>query len=242
MLNSAASALVDNDSAGTEIREIIGRNIASEYGNVESNTETLKEQLESLKVRNRDNISSKADSSRYDKMTSQISTGKENGYDKQPQLVENVPQRKQTERGKRILPATPKSLYSTPSHSSASINQPAENVTLNSKRMSSTSSLSSNTNSSLSSEDDLSRSKTKQTHITVYKFVARHEDEINLETGDAVCVNKKCEDLWFEGINLRTGESGCFPSRYVSDILRDGDRGEFTIFYKKSKSLDYITK
>ncbi|XP_078359177.1 C-Jun-amino-terminal kinase-interacting protein 1-like isoform X2 [Oculina patagonica] len=223
MLNSAASALVDSNSAGTVKGEIIGRNIASEYGNVESNTETVKEQLHSLNIKNKDK---NADSPRHDKMTSQISAGEENGYVKQSQFVENVAKRKQispsaqsTERGKRVLPATPKSLYSTPSQSSSSLNQPAENVTLHSKRLS-TSSLSSNTTSSLSSEDDLSRSKTKQTHIAVYKFVARHDDEINLETGDAVCVNKKCEDLWFEGINLRTGEAGCFPSRYVSDILR----------------------
>lgn len=238
MLNSAASALVDTDSAGTIKKDIIGRNIASQYGNVESNTETVKEQLQSLNIKNKDK---NTDSPRHDKMASQISTGEENGNVKQSQFVVNVDERKQispstqsTERGKRVLPATPRSLYSTPSQSSASINQPAENVTFNSKRLS-TSSLSSNTTSSLSSEDDLSRSKTKQTHIVVYKFVARHDDEINLETGDAVYVNKKCEDLWFEGINLRTGESGCFPSRYVSDILRGGVQGDLIIFVRKVK-------
>lgn len=247
MLNSAASALVDTDSAEKVKREIIGRNITSQYENAESNTETVKEQLQSLNLRNRDDIN--ANSPRYNKMTSQTSTEKENGYVKQPHLGENADERKQvspstqstvTERSKRVLPATPKSLYSTPSQSTSSISQLAENVTLNSKRLSRSSSLSSNTTSSLSSEDDLTRSKTKQTHIAVYKFVARHDDEMNLDAGDAVYVSKKCEDLWFEGTNLRTGESGCFPSRYVSDILRGDVQGEFTIFIRKIKDSGNI--
>lgn len=223
MLNSAASALVDTDLAEKVKREIIGRNITSQYQNAESNTETVKEQLQSLNLRNREDINANKI------MTSQTSSEKENGYVKQPHVVGNAVERKPmspstqptaTERSKRILPATPKSLYSTPSQSTSSLIQPADR--LNSKRLSRSSSLSSNTTSSLSSEDDLTRSKTKQTHIAVYKFVARHDDEINLETGDAVYVSRKCEDLWFEGINLRTGELGCFPSRYVSDILRGG--------------------
>jgi len=220
MLNSAASALVDTDSAEKIKREIIGRNITSQYENAESNTETVKEQLQSLNLRNRDDINA-------NKMTSQTSS--ENGYVKQSHFVGNAVERKPMspstqptaiERSKRVLPSTPKSLYSTPSQSTSSLIRPVE--TLNCKRLSRSSSLSSKLTSSLSPEDDLTRSKTKQTHIAVYKFVARHDDEMNLETGDAVYVSRKCEDLWFEGINLRTGESGCFPSRYVSDILRGG--------------------
>ena len=243
-MNSAASALVDTDLAEKVKREIIGRNITSQYKNAESNTETVKEQLQSLNLRNRDDINA-------NKMTSQISSEKENGYVKQPHFVGNVVERKPmspstqstaTEQSKRLLPTTPKSLYSTPSQSTSSLIQPAERLLVNSKRLSSSSSLSSNTTSSLSSEDDLTRSKAKQTHIAVYKFVARHDDEINLETGDAVYVSRKCEDLWFEGINLRTGESGCFPSRYVSDILRGGAvQGEFTICVRKTKESENCT-
>lgn len=237
MLNSAASALVDTESAGTGKRKTIGRNITSQYGNVENNTETLKEQLETLNIKKKDVLKDR--SPLRDKMASQTSTGEENGYVKQPQCVGNVSERKQssptTERGKRALPATPKSLYSTQSQSSLAINQSAENVTLSSERLSTSSSRSSNT--SLSSEDDHGRSKTKQTHIVLYKFVARHDDEMNLETGDAVHVNKKCEDLWFEGINLRTGQSGIFPSRYVSDILRESDvQGKSDIIVRKVKN------
>lgn len=241
MLNSAASALVDTDSAEKIKREIIGRNITSQYENAESNTETVKEQLQSLNLRNRDDINA-------NKMTSQTSS--ENGYVKQSHFVGNAVERKPMspstqptaiERSKRVLPSTPKSLYSTPSQSTSSLIRPVE--TLNCKRLSRSSSLSSKLTSSLSSEDDLTRSKTKQTHIAVYKFVARHDDEMNLETGDAVYVSRKCEDLWFEGINLRTGESGCFPSRYVSDILRGGVvQGEFAIFMRKTKEIVLCTR
>lgn len=220
MLNSAASTLVDSDLARTGERETIGRNITSLYGNAKNNTETLKEQLETFTIKNKDVLRD-----HRDKMTSRTSTVEENGHFKQSRDIGNVSEQKimspKTERGRRLLPATPKSLYLSQSPVTPSVNYSAEIVTLKSKRLSTSSSRSSNT--SLSSEDDLGRSKIKQTHIALYKFVARHDDEVSLETGDAVHVNKKDEDLWFVGINLRTGESGIFPSRYVSDILRESD-------------------
>ena len=58
-----------------------------------------------------------------------------------------------------------------------------------------------------------------QTHFAVYKFVPRHPDEVALNVGDAVFVKSIDDNLWCEGRNLRTGYSGIFPSRYVSDIL-----------------------
>lgn len=231
MLNSAASALVNIDPAGTTRDETIGRNLASEYSNIHGKSESVREQLQSLNMVNREDMNDRV------KMGSQSKT-KEDGSSKRSQPVGNVTQRKETspgtEKNKRILPMTPgttstasstamtpKSLYSTPSQPAPSTVSSSEKTI--SKR-SSTSSLSSASNtSSVSSEgpeDELRLTDTKQTHIVVYKFVARHDDEINLEIGDAVHVDKKCEDLWFEGINLRTGKAGIFPSRYVSDILQ----------------------
>lgn len=231
MLNSAASALVNIDQVGTTRDETIGRNLASEYSNIHGKSESVREQLQSLNMVNREDMNDRV------KMGSQSKT-KEDGSAKRSQPVGNVTQRKETsagtEKNKRILPMTPgttstasstamtpKSLYSTPSQPAPSTVSSSEKTI--SKR-SSTSSLSSASNtSSVSSEgpeDELRLTDTKQTHIVVYKFVARHDDEINLEIGDAVHVDKKCEDLWFEGINLRTGKAGIFPSRYVSDILQ----------------------
>ena len=59
----------------------------------------------------------------------------------------------------------------------------------------------------------------KQTHIALYKFHARHKDEISFNDGDPIQVLKCFEDLWYEGINLLNGKQGVFPSRYVADIL-----------------------
>lgn len=73
--------------------------------------------------------------------------------------------------------------------------------------------------SSHSSTDEISNLM-RQTHIAVYKFIVRHEDEISLEVGDAVCLLKSHDESWFEGTNLRSGQTGMFPSRYVSDILQ----------------------
>lgn len=50
-----------------------------------------------------------------------------------------------------------------------------------------------------------------------------YDDEVSLEIGDVVYVNKKDEDLWFVGINLWIGELGIFLFCYVFDILWESD-------------------
>lgn len=59
----------------------------------------------------------------------------------------------------------------------------------------------------------------KQTHVALYKFYARHKDEIAFCEGDPIQVLKCFDDLWYEGVNLSTGKQGLFPCRYVADIL-----------------------
>lgn len=83
----------------------------------------------------------------------------------------------------------------------------------------STASSSLGSTSSVNSADDGRTFKFRQTHMAVYKFIARHEDEISFDLGDAIQVEKKYDDLWFEGMNLKTGKYGVFPSRYVADVL-----------------------
>ncbi|XP_066154931.1 JNK-interacting protein 1 isoform X1 [Euwallacea fornicatus] len=64
------------------------------------------------------------------------------------------------------------------------------------------------------------------THRALHKFVPRHEDEIELEIGDPVYVQKEADDLWCEGVNLRTGRMGIFPSAYAVDTdYSDWDSG-----------------
>lgn len=56
------------------------------------------------------------------------------------------------------------------------------------------------------------------THRGLHRFLPRHQDEIELEIGDPVYVQKEAEDLWCEGINLRTGRQGIFPLAHVVDV------------------------
>nr|XP_054774364.1 C-Jun-amino-terminal kinase-interacting protein 1-like [Lytechinus pictus] len=62
-----------------------------------------------------------------------------------------------------------------------------------------------------------------QSHKALYRFFPRHDDEILLDKDDPVYVEVKGDDLWYEGINLRTGDEGCFPSRYVRDYTMEVD-------------------
>lgn len=56
------------------------------------------------------------------------------------------------------------------------------------------------------------------THRGLHKFMPRHHDEIDIEIGDAIYVQKEADDLWCEGVNLRTGRQGIFPSAYAVDL------------------------
>jgi len=89
------------------------------------------------------------------------------------------------------------------------------------KKKSSHAGMGSNSDLKKDSKNDIVNvsSNDKQTHIALYKFHARHKDEISFNDGDPIQVVKCFEDLWYEGINLLTGKQGIFPSRYVADIL-----------------------
>lgn len=63
----------------------------------------------------------------------------------------------------------------------------------------------------------------EQTHRAVYRFVPRHEDELELEVGDPLFVEVQAEDFWFEGLNMRTGARGAFPAYYAIQVLQDSD-------------------
>ncbi|EEB18104.1 JNK-interacting protein, putative [Pediculus humanus corporis] len=59
------------------------------------------------------------------------------------------------------------------------------------------------------------------THRGLHKFIRRHHDEVEIEIGDPIYVHKEADDLWCEGVNLRTGGQGIFPSAYVVDVDYD---------------------
>ncbi|KAI6230881.1 JNK-interacting protein 1 [Aphelenchoides fujianensis] len=56
------------------------------------------------------------------------------------------------------------------------------------------------------------------THRAQFTFVPRHDDEVLLEIGDALKVEREYEDHWCFGTNLRTGQQGLFPAAHVCEI------------------------
>ncbi|XP_076670755.1 JNK-interacting protein Aplip1 isoform X3 [Andrena cerasifolii] len=74
------------------------------------------------------------------------------------------------------------------------------------------------------------------THRGLHKFVPRHHDEIDLEIGDPIYVQKEADDLWCEGVNLRTGRQGIFPSAYAVDM----DYSDFDPTAPKVKRERYL--
>lgn len=74
------------------------------------------------------------------------------------------------------------------------------------------------------------------THRSLHKFIPRHKDEVELEIGDPVYVQKEADDLWCEGVNLRTGKQGIFPSAYAVD-LEYNDFDPETIKMKRERYL-----
>lgn len=74
------------------------------------------------------------------------------------------------------------------------------------------------------------------THRGLHKFIPRHHDEIEIEIGDPIYVQKEADDLWCEGVNLRTGQQGIFPSAYAVD-LDYNDFDPSTVQVKKERYL-----
>ncbi|XP_037908588.1 JNK-interacting protein 1 isoform X2 [Hermetia illucens] len=74
------------------------------------------------------------------------------------------------------------------------------------------------------------------THRGLHKFIPRHHDEIEVEIGDPIYVQKEADDLWCEGVNLRTGRQGIFPSAYAVD-LDYNDFDPCTVQVKKERYL-----
>lgn len=74
------------------------------------------------------------------------------------------------------------------------------------------------------------------THRGLHKFMPRHHDEIDVEIGDPIYVQKEADDLWCEGVNLRTGRQGIFPSAYAVDL----DYNDFDPAAPKVKKERYL--
>uniref|UniRef100_A0A4W4E893 Mitogen-activated protein kinase 8 interacting protein 1 n=1 Tax=Electrophorus electricus TaxID=8005 RepID=A0A4W4E893_ELEEL len=63
----------------------------------------------------------------------------------------------------------------------------------------------------------------EQSHKAVYRFVPRHEDELELDVDDPLLVEDQAEDYWYEGYNMRTGARGIFPAYYALEVTKEPD-------------------
>ncbi|KAM6160879.1 C-Jun-amino-terminal kinase-interacting protein 1 [Erethizon dorsatum] len=61
----------------------------------------------------------------------------------------------------------------------------------------------------------------EQTHRAIFRFVPRHEDELELEVDDPLLVELQAEDYWYEAYNMRTGARGVFPAYYAIEVSKE---------------------
>ncbi|XP_036390443.1 C-Jun-amino-terminal kinase-interacting protein 1-like [Megalops cyprinoides] len=64
----------------------------------------------------------------------------------------------------------------------------------------------------------------EQSHRAVFRFIPRHDDELELEVDDPILVEVQAEDLWCEGYNMRTGAHGIFPAYYALEVTKEPDQ------------------
>ncbi|XP_028812686.1 C-Jun-amino-terminal kinase-interacting protein 1 isoform X1 [Denticeps clupeoides] len=74
-----------------------------------------------------------------------------------------------------------------------------------------------------------------QSHRAVYRFVPRHDDELELEVDDPLLVEVQAEDFWYEGFNMRTGARGIFPAYYAIEVSKETE-------HCKVKSSDWVER
>lgn len=85
------------------------------------------------------------------------------------------------------------------------------------------------------------------THRGCHKFIPRHANELFIEIGDPIYVELEADDLWCEGVNMRTGKKGIFPAVYATDLdFLEGDDGsgrpsKFTLKFLGSVKMSQHT-
>ncbi|RXM28850.1 C-Jun-amino-terminal kinase-interacting protein 1 [Acipenser ruthenus] len=77
----------------------------------------------------------------------------------------------------------------------------------------------------------------EQTHRTVFRFVPRHDDELELEVDDPLLVEVQADDYWYEAYNMRTGLRGVFPAYYAIEVTKEPER-----FKETEKSSEWLDK
>ncbi|XP_062856215.1 C-Jun-amino-terminal kinase-interacting protein 1a [Trichomycterus rosablanca] len=66
----------------------------------------------------------------------------------------------------------------------------------------------------------------EQSHRAVFRFIPRHQDELELEADDPLLMEMQAEDFWCEAYNMRTGSRGVFPAFYAVKVTKDKEPKE----------------
>ncbi|GMT21544.1 hypothetical protein PFISCL1PPCAC_12841, partial [Pristionchus fissidentatus] len=59
--------------------------------------------------------------------------------------------------------------------------------------------------------------KGARTYRALYPYSPVNEDELELRVDDIIFVVERCDDGWFIGTLLRTGQFGTFPGNFVEE-------------------------
>nr|XP_015194863.1 PREDICTED: C-Jun-amino-terminal kinase-interacting protein 1 isoform X2 [Lepisosteus oculatus] len=78
----------------------------------------------------------------------------------------------------------------------------------------------------------------EQSHRAVFRFIPRHNDELDLEVDDPLLVEVQADDYWYEAYNMRTGERGVFPAYYAIEVTKEPEPFKDS----KEKRSDWVDK
>ncbi|XP_069759091.1 C-Jun-amino-terminal kinase-interacting protein 1 isoform X2 [Narcine bancroftii] len=74
-----------------------------------------------------------------------------------------------------------------------------------------------------------------QTHRAVFRFIPRHDDELELEVDDPLLVEVQADDYWYEAYNMRTGDRGIFPAYYALEVAMEPEH-----FAARAEKNDWV--
>ncbi|KAK5615241.1 E3 ubiquitin-protein ligase sh3rf1, partial [Crenichthys baileyi] len=57
-------------------------------------------------------------------------------------------------------------------------------------------------------------------YVAMFPYTPRKEDELELRKGEMFLVLERCQDGWFKGTSMHTGNIGVFPGNYMSPVSR----------------------
>ncbi|KAM9570642.1 C-Jun-amino-terminal kinase-interacting protein 1-like [Salvelinus alpinus] len=66
----------------------------------------------------------------------------------------------------------------------------------------------------------------EQSHRAVFRFVPRHDDELELEVDDPLLMEAQADDLWCKAYNMRTGACGIFPAYYAAKVTQEHSKDD----------------